>query len=116
MLNRICSWLIRNLGISDLRNKLHNLDCRIDNYSRSAGDIERRVGYIEGLVDVGIDVSVVNHNSWAIVCVGGKPEYVKFFIADTKELREVQQFIKKFSRNRTITDCPPFFRDMLKEI
>lgn len=70
------------------------------------------------ICDVGVDVGFIGEeHSWAVVCVAGKPEYVKFMPLNRGDARQVMDFLKQFQYSSHVIDSPLGFRDMLaKEI
>ena len=78
-------------------------------------ELERRVIDIERLVQVGIDVHLKS-SSWAVFCINGKAEYVRFVELDCKSLQELRMMIRKFEklygRNAIRIDKPPFIEPL----
>lgn len=69
------------------------------------------------ICDVGVDVGFTNEeHSWAVVCVAGKPEYVKFIPLNNKDARSVINFLKQFQYSRYVIDSPFAFKRMLKDM
>ena len=53
--------------------------------------------YIENVLDIGVDVHTIEpESSWAVFCVGGRSDYVRFTRLNQKDIRSLSQFIKKF--------------------
>lgn len=68
------------------------------------------------ICDVGVDVGFRGEeHSWAVVCIAGKPEYVKFIPLNYGDARRVLDFLKQFRYSRHVIDSPLAFRDMLKQ-
>ena len=67
------------------------------------------------ICDVGVDVGIREEHSWAVVCVAGRPEYVKFIPLNYGDARQVFDFLKQFQYSRNVIDSPIAFRRMLKE-
>ncbi len=73
--------------------------------------------YLTKVFDVGIDVHMQvrnNEYSWAVVCVKGKPEYIKFIPLNHGETREVIEFLKRFGGSNRVVDCPFAWRQMIE--
>lgn len=69
---------------------------------------------LNSMVDVGTDVGFHSDNhSWAVVCIKGRPEYVKFIPLSHKDAREVLYFLKRFRYSDRVVDSPFAFRDMV---
>lgn len=47
-----------------------------------------------------------HHRNWAIICIKGKPEYVKFIDLAHRDARELQMFIKRFEGTNRVIDTP----------
>lgn len=69
---------------------------------------------ITPLLDIGTDVEFREDHSWAVVCIKGKPEYVKFMPLNSGETREVINFLKRYERSNHIIDSPLAFRHIIK--
>ena len=69
---------------------------------------------ITPLLDIGTDIGFREDHSWAVVCIKGKPEYVKFMPLDSGETREVINFLKRYERSNHIIDSPLAFRSIIK--
>lgn len=68
------------------------------------------------ICDVGVDVGIRDEeHSWAVVCVAGRPEYVKFIPLNYGDARRVLDFLKQFRYSRHVIDSPLAFRNMLKQ-
>ena len=69
---------------------------------------------INSIVDVGTDVGFYSDDhSWAVVCIKGHPEYVKFIPLSHKSAREVLEFLKRFKYSDMVVDSPFSFRGMV---
>jgi deoxyinosine 3'endonuclease (endonuclease V) len=60
---------------------------------------------IKNCVQVGADYGFKD-TSWAVVCVAGKVEYVKFFKFNDKNSQAFLSFIRQFKEEYTILDLP----------
>lgn len=67
------------------------------------------------ITDVAVDVGFhdVEH-SWAVVCVEGRPEYVKFIPLSGADARTVMNFLRQFQYSQPIVDSPLRFKDKLQ--
>ncbi len=73
---------------------------------------------IENVVHIGTDVWEINQrhgHSWAVVCIEGKINIIKFIDLDRKNAREIFDFLKHFEAGRHCIDTPmkEFFYDGL---
>ena len=69
-------------------------------------------------LDIGVDLHVDPRNTkynWAVVCVDGRPEYVKFIPLNNHDARSVLQYLKQFEYSKHTIDSPFAFRDMIKD-
>lgn len=68
------------------------------------------------ITDVAVDVNMGrNEHSWAVVCIAGKPEYVKFIPLNRNDVRSVIDFLNQFQYSKHIVDSPIRFRHMLND-
>lgn len=67
------------------------------------------------ITDVAVDVGFhdVEH-SWAVVCVEGRPEYVKFTPLSGADARTVMNFLRQLQYSQPIVDSPLRFKDKLQ--
>ena len=85
-------------------------------YEKSEKEVEECRRLITQLVDIGVDVGFhTEEHSWAVVCIAGKQEYVKFLPLETRDSRDVLRFLKQFEYSRQIIDSPIAFKGMLKD-
>lgn len=67
------------------------------------------------ITDVAADVGFHDENhSWAVVCVEGRPEYVKFIPLSGADARTVMNFLRQFQYSKLIVDSPLRFKDELQ--
>lgn len=67
------------------------------------------------ICDIGVNVGFhTEEHSWAVVCIAGKPEYVKFLPLNHYDARDVLRFLKQFEYSKRIVDSPIAFKSMLK--
>ena len=81
-------------------------------------DLDNRIGklqHLDHLINMGVDVSLTGrgrHNeSWAVVCIDGKPSTVKFYDLSQKDLSEMVNFLKYFEHG--VVDSPFDFKRFL---
>lgn len=69
---------------------------------------------VNSLMDVGVDIELCpDDHSWAVVCIKGHPEYVKFIPLNHKDARDIMIFLKHFEYSNRVVDSPFAFRDMV---
>ncbi len=67
------------------------------------------------ITDVAVDVGFHDsEHSWAVVCVKGRPEYVKFIPLSRADARTVMNFLRQFQYSQLIVDSPLRFKDELQ--
>nr|DAX70998.1 MAG TPA: hypothetical protein [Caudoviricetes sp.] len=67
------------------------------------------------ITDVAVDVGFHDsERSWAVVCVEGRPEYVKFIPLSGADARTIMNFLRQFQYSRLIVDSPLKFKDELQ--
>lgn len=67
------------------------------------------------ITDAAVDVGFHDqYHSWAVVCVAGRPEYVKFMPLSGADVRTVMNFLRQFQYSQTIVDSPLRFKDELQ--
>ena len=69
---------------------------------------------INSMMDVGVDVCYYEQ-SWAVVCVQGHPEYVKFMPLSSNDARSLLEFLKRFRKSNVVVDAPMGFRRILDD-
>ena len=67
------------------------------------------------LTDAAVDVGFHDsEHSWAVVCIAGRPEYVKFIPLSRADARTVMNFLRQFQYSQLIVDSPLRFKDELQ--
>lgn len=67
------------------------------------------------ITDVAVDVGFHDsERSWAVVCIAGRPEYVKFIPLSGADARTVMNFLRQFQYSQPIVDNPLRFKDKLQ--
>lgn len=95
-----------SVQLGDAENQLHSAEKEVEECRR----------LITQLVDIGVDVGFHSEDhSWAVICIAGKQEYVKFLPLETRDARDVLRFLKQFEYSKRIVDSPIAFKGMLKD-
>lgn len=90
------------------------LNAAKDEYTWSLKMVDDCHKLINSMMDVGTDVGFYSDDhSWAVVCIKGHPEYVKFIPLSHKDARGVLDFLKRFRYSNRVIDSPFAFRDMV---
>lgn len=72
--------------------------------------------FMNSICDVGTDVGFrSNDHSWAVICVHGKMDYVKFVDMHQSDIRSIVSFLKKFEYSNRVTDSP-LSNDAIKDM
>lgn len=101
-----------NSKLRDSERKLHNAFLELKEAHRVCDNLQIMLNEI---TDVGVDVGLYGEeHSWAVICIAGKPEYVKFIPLSHADARTVLDFLKNFRYSRTVIDSPFGFKDMVK--
>lgn len=83
-------------------------------YQQAEREVEECRRLITQFVDVGVDVGFHSEeHSWAVICIEGHPEYVKFLPLTGDTSREVLKFLKQFEYSKRVIDSPIAFRSMV---
>lgn len=101
--------------LTQLDNKLYSHSKSI---SRNKESIDILHNTIESVVHIGTDVRENHYNredSWAVVCIEGKINIVKFVPLERKNARDILDFLKHFEGGGHCIDTPhkDFFYDGL---
>ena len=74
--------------------------------------------FMNSICDVGTDVGLYgNDHSWAVICIHGKMDYVKFVDMSHNDILTISKFLKTFEYSNRITDSPlhkQVIEDMIK--
>lgn len=123
---KIKQWLIKEVlkeEIQKLNEEIQKLNQAQACYNRASCLCEESLEnnremqkMFNEITDVAVDVNMVkDEHSWAVVCIAGKPEYVKFIPLSKNDARSVSDFLKRFQYSKHIVDSPIGFRRMLND-
>ena len=71
--------------------------------------------FMNSVCDVGTDIGFkTSDHSWAVICVHGKMDYVKFVDMHQSDIRTIVSFLKNFKYSNMVTDSP-LHRDYLRD-
>lgn len=118
---KIKEWLFSSeiLKIKQLEKQIEESTNRLRLASIQLGNSEKEIEECRRLltqfVDMGVDVGFHSgEHSWAVICIAGKPEYVKFMPLVHKDAEYVLHFLKQFQYSRQVIDSPFAFREMIE--
>ena len=106
-MNRLKQWIKRKLGITKLQHEVNVLQtelllCR------------DQLKEVKALFQVGVDFRPTG-GSWAVVCVGGDRDYIRFAKLPGKEIKTLMRFLAQFPAGHTwIDDINPEVFDLMK--
>ena len=119
---KIKEWLFSSeiLRIKQLEKQIEESTNRLRLASIQLGNSEKEIEECRRLltqfVDIGVDVGFhSDDHSWAVICIAGKPEYVKFMPLTHKDARCVLDFLKQFQYSRQVIDSPFAFKKMIED-
>ena len=119
---KIKEWLFSSemIRIKQLEKQIEESTNRVRLASIQLGNSEKEIEECRSLVtqfvDIGVDVGFHSDDySWAVICIAGKPEYVKFMPLARKDAKCVLDFLKQFQYSRQVIDSPFAFREMVRD-
>ena len=82
---------------------------------RALHEVDEMKLLYQSITNVGVDVDY-NRHSWAVICIDGRPEYVKFVDLKGSEARDIKSFVNQFGKKKAVVDSPfgSGFRDYIK--
>ncbi|WP_242837854.1 hypothetical protein [Lacrimispora indolis] len=84
-----------------------------ENTSKIADDCRKMMNEI---CDVGVDIGFRdNYHSWAVVCIHGKMDFMKFVPLNHSDVRDVGRFLKQFEYSKRVVDNP-FAHGMIDDL
>lgn len=134
---KLKNWLLKE-ELNDLKELKEKFECTQRVYNESCRQLERAQTvmneardmhdksrilvsdchkFMNSICDVGTDVAYYgNEHSWAVICIHGKRDFIKFVDMRQCDIREVASFLKRFERSNRVTDSPlhpEMFEDMI---
>jgi len=84
--------IFKLLGIYDLIHKIERQQKQID--------------FLNSLCKVGVDFHGKPYaDSWAVVCIQGKPDYINFFMLKNRDAQSIKYFLRDFAKKNITIDC-----------
>lgn len=134
--DKLKKWLLTDelLKIQELESKYNELEnsvVRIEdllhkaysNYLKAESVAENAVKLADDcrklmndICDVGVDVARDEYHSWAVVCIHGKMDFMKFVPLNHSDIREVAQFLKRFEYSKRVVDSPFAYHGMIEDL
>ena len=94
----------------EIKFEVNSIQSQLDDTSKAISDVYQTV---ESVVSLGADIQPdMNHNkSWAVVCVEGKMNIVKFLPLNYKDADSMLKYLKSFPTSKSVYDTPPYFKN-----
>jgi hypothetical protein len=124
---KLKNWLLKEElnDLKELKEKfeytqwVYNESCRqleraqtVMNEARDMHDKSRTLvsdchKFMNSICDVGTDIGFCSDDhSWAVICIHGKMDYVKFVDMGQKDIQSIANFLKNFEYSNRVTDSP----------
>ena len=72
--------------------------------------------FMNSVCDVGTDMGFrSNDHSWAVICVHGKKDFIKFVDMRQSDVRTIVSFLKNFEYSNRVTDSPLGYQQWIEE-
>ena len=71
---------------------------------------------MNSICDVGTDIGLYHDHSWAVICIHGKVDYVRFIDMRQEDVRTIVKFLKNFEYSNRITDSPLGHKQFLEDM
>ena len=120
--DKIKEWLfgseIQRINSMEKSNEdaVHMLRMASVQLGNSQKELEECRKLLTQFCEIGTDVGFLdNEHSWAVICIAGKPEYVKFMPLNNRDAHDVLNFLKQFQYSKHVIDSPLAFRSMVKD-
>ena len=111
---KLRKYLRKILGLSFVDTRLQILEHENIKRCNEFSAIQKDVDLLKSLCDIAVDVHEKT-DSWAVVCISGKHEYVKFVKLESRDARDVMNFLHRFEKsNSRLIDAPYPFLDTFK--
>ena len=73
--------------------------------------------FMNSVCDVGTDVGFKSSDhSWAVICIHGKMDYVKFVDMNQRDIRSIADFLKNFEYSNRVIDSPLYYRAAFEDM
>ena len=110
--DKLRTWLFEN-ELKDLQKSTIQMQMARKQYSDAYRLVNDCHQLMNSMTDVGTDIHLHSDHSWAVVCIKGRPEYVKFIPLSHKDAYAVLDFLKRFRYSNRVIDSPFAFKDMV---
>lgn len=115
---KVKDWLREEVFKEELEDfRFMKLQCRnaSAHSDRALHEVDEIKLLYQSITNVGVDVDY-NRYSWAVICIDGRPEYVKFVDLTGAEAQDIKSFVNQFGKKKAVVDSPfgSGFRDYIK--
>jgi len=103
--------IVTNIRLRDIDHKLESVGVDLKYLNKNVSHFQNSVNVLhntlESVVHIGTDVYRPDQgHSWAVVCIEGKMNIVKFVDLNRQDARYVFDFLKQFEAGRHCIDAP----------
>jgi uncharacterized coiled-coil protein SlyX len=141
--NKIIKWIFKEL-LDDIETKINNMNSNNENTINDINDNikeqekvlsahrkemtrlhynfeEAKRAYVSAKellnshLEIGVDIHPQSKTSWAVICLDGKPEYLKFVALDNRNIKDIAYFLKQFEGSKNTIDSPFGHKDMIND-
>ena len=96
------NWLREEVFKEDIDSiKSMKLQCK-----NTLNEVNKMKSLYQQITNVGVAVDYYGKNSWAVICIDGHPEYVKFVDLKESEARDIKNFLRRFEKSNVVVDSP----------
>ena len=107
-MNKFKQWIKRKLGITKLQQEVKLQKALLFSCTE-------QMKVVSNLFQVGVDFKPAG-GSWAVICVGGDRDYVRFAKLPGKEIKTLKRFLSQFPlKNTWIDDINPAVFDYMRD-
>jgi hypothetical protein len=115
IIKKLFRWIFEE-EIQNFQNKQKQIEGLKVTYQYQKKQIDNIISQLKntiGNIDVSVDVHESPYSeSWAVISIQGKPDYVKFLNLGHSDLMEIKRFLRKFDRCKI--DATPKFTNFLR--
>ena len=84
--------------------RLHNAESLHEKSQQLISDCHK---FMNSICDVGTDIGFrSDDHSWAVICIHGNMDYVKFVDMGQKDIQSIANFLRNFEYSNRVTDSP----------
>jgi len=104
-------YIIKLTGMDKLESKLLEA---IEELEFNNSELRSKIMATQRYLKVCVDVHTRPENeNWAIICIAGKPDYVKFSKFRNNDILEIRRFLKNFEYADITCDAPSNMKNSL---